>query len=667
MALNDLSSLSLTSRDYTAIYTELLNAIPSLTEAWDTVEDTDPGVVLIKLMSMLGDMLSYNHDKSILELYPSTVTQRKNAMQIYKLMGYKMRWYRSAEVKAVFSYSGNVSDSNIIIPAYSSIITEDGTVEYTNLQEIVVPPTGVNTEEVTLIQGVPKTPMRVNQFPINLDDTKIWHDVYGYNVQDTMIINNRIYLNSKNVDEKHIVLIDNSAGQDVWTIVDDIDKMTSDGKYFQLMLDEEDNPYIELVSYWNSMGITKFKLFYILSDGINGVVSYNTLNKVKSGVYVRNRLLSTINAVNSTDVLITNSQSTLGYDPETPADAKKEVAKYINTYDTLVTVEDFRKAVSNITGVLNCYVTDLVTDKRDDFDTNKICIYVVRDPSYYPEGTNASSDVDMINQKFATEIINVIGSKKAIPVTIECIVDNQTILINNEDVDGISLYEWCAKAKVYFNSSLSSGEMNNIATAIDNVLKQKYDKKISFNSVPLYLDVIDDIKNTDSRIRYVEMENILYTTKNDNNTYTNDDIISKYVVPVKMTKTNNTDAVISSGENDDYQVKIQLAHKNIIPGTLVLMFDNGNFTIIDNGNFRIMGQTTINGVPVSGSLISDNFLFIDGSIDYKAGVLLFNTNKQEIVSSNNVMCKYNVRAVNLTSYTGINSVVQISNDCMVIS
>lgn len=683
MPFNDLSNLSLTSRDYTAIYTELLNAIPNLTESWDTVEDTDPGIVLIKLMSMLGDMLSYNQDKSILELYPSTVTQRKNAMQIFKLMGYKMRWYRSAEVKAVFSYTGRTTSSNIIIPAFSSIITEDGTVEYTNLQEISVPSTGINTDEVTLIQGVPKTPMRVSQFPINVDESKVWHDVYGYNVQDTMIINNRIYLSSKNIDEKHIVLIDNSAGQEKWTIVDDIDKMTSDGKYFQLMLDEDDNPYIELVSHWNTMGITKFKLFYIISDGIDGAISYNTLNKVKSGVYTRNKEKNTIQTVNTLDVLITNAQSTLGYDPETPSDARKEVAKYINTYDTLVTVEDFKKAVSNITGVLNCHVTDLVTDVRDEFEINKICIYVIRDPSYYPEGTNASSDVDIINQKFATEIINVINSKKAIPVVIECVVDNQNILVNNTMVEGIKLFEWAVKAKIYFNTNLNNGDMNNIATAINNTLKQKYDKKIAFNTAPLYLDIIDDIKNTDSRIRYVEMDNITYKTKNDDNVYTNDDVLSDYVVPVTETEVSNTCAVISviksinltaedkdelSVDNDDEDiVQIQLAHENIIPSTLVLMFDNGDFTIMDNGDFRIMGQTTINNMPVKGSLISDNFLFIIGNIDYKSGKLLFKTNKQEIAKSMNVMCKYSVRAVNLTSYTGISNVVQVSNDCMVIN
>ena len=40
------------------------------------------GMVLIKLMSILGDMLFYNLDIQSLEVYPNTVIQRKNAVQL---------------------------------------------------------------------------------------------------------------------------------------------------------------------------------------------------------------------------------------------------------------------------------------------------------------------------------------------------------------------------------------------------------------------------------------------------------------------------------------------------------------------------------------------------------------------------------------------------------
>ena len=83
-------NLSYTSRDFTSIYDELLKSIPLLTKDWDPKDENDPGLVLLKLISMTGDMLSYSQDKQALEAFPRTVLQRSNAQQIFRLIGYKM-------------------------------------------------------------------------------------------------------------------------------------------------------------------------------------------------------------------------------------------------------------------------------------------------------------------------------------------------------------------------------------------------------------------------------------------------------------------------------------------------------------------------------------------------------------------------------------------------
>ena len=67
----DVSKLGVINRDYQSIFTDLVNTIPSLTEQWNTNDESDPGIVLVKLMSMLGDMLSYNTDKAYLEAFPA--------------------------------------------------------------------------------------------------------------------------------------------------------------------------------------------------------------------------------------------------------------------------------------------------------------------------------------------------------------------------------------------------------------------------------------------------------------------------------------------------------------------------------------------------------------------------------------------------------------------
>lgn len=100
--------LRYTSRDFESIKNDLIDAIPSLTSLWTSREEGDPGIVLIKLMSALGDMLSFTFDKQALEYYAPTVTQRKNASKLFELIGYKMHWYQSALTTVTLTYQANI-------------------------------------------------------------------------------------------------------------------------------------------------------------------------------------------------------------------------------------------------------------------------------------------------------------------------------------------------------------------------------------------------------------------------------------------------------------------------------------------------------------------------------------------------------------------------------
>ena len=45
-----------TSRDYNSILQDLIDSIPSITKKWNSTDENDPGMVLIKLIAQLGDM-----------------------------------------------------------------------------------------------------------------------------------------------------------------------------------------------------------------------------------------------------------------------------------------------------------------------------------------------------------------------------------------------------------------------------------------------------------------------------------------------------------------------------------------------------------------------------------------------------------------------------------
>ena len=123
MAINDI--LKYTSKDYNSIFDDLMNIIPSLTDKWTNTEDGDPGVVLVKLMSALGDMLSYNMDKQALEYYSPTVTQRKNASKLFNLIGYKMHWYQSATNTITVTNQYQIEEHFNYVTEYENKVAED--------------------------------------------------------------------------------------------------------------------------------------------------------------------------------------------------------------------------------------------------------------------------------------------------------------------------------------------------------------------------------------------------------------------------------------------------------------------------------------------------------------------------------------------------------------
>ena len=88
--VNENQKISYTNLDFSAIYTETLDLIKKLTYRWDPSisDESDPGVILVKLSALLADKMNYNIDKNILETFPLSVTQDGNARQLYDQLGY---------------------------------------------------------------------------------------------------------------------------------------------------------------------------------------------------------------------------------------------------------------------------------------------------------------------------------------------------------------------------------------------------------------------------------------------------------------------------------------------------------------------------------------------------------------------------------------------------
>lgn len=105
----NVSDASFTNKDFNTIYPELLDLVKKLSNKWDPSlsNESDPGVLLLKLNAIIADKNNYNIDKNILECFPSSVTQEGNARRLYDSLGYRMHWYKSAIVDVDFQLLAN--------------------------------------------------------------------------------------------------------------------------------------------------------------------------------------------------------------------------------------------------------------------------------------------------------------------------------------------------------------------------------------------------------------------------------------------------------------------------------------------------------------------------------------------------------------------------------
>lgn len=370
---NNLNKTRYTHRDYNSIKEDLINAIPSLTQEWTSREESDPGIVLIKLMSMFGDTLSYNVDKIALELYIQTVSQRKNCAKILELLGYKMHWYISgrvmAHVRLLVSQDEEGNPDRVVLSPYKTTFVA-GKTRYTVTNQ------GKGSGDIDIWSDQTAVPVML------IEGTPV---VQSFTKDD--LINNRYYFNSSNIDETEILLtISNiSSTQISCKLVDNLYLVSSSSIiYYEFNIDEYDRPYIELAEGWEDIAgsdTAEFSITYILSSGSLGNISNNAFTNVydASGTgSVRNLVISNLSNITKygTSYQSENNIETYnspGKDPQTVDDARKESSNYVFTHDTLVTSSDFEKACKREQGITVSKLVDAQVIINDLLNLDDVC------------------------------------------------------------------------------------------------------------------------------------------------------------------------------------------------------------------------------------------------------------------------------------------------------
>ena len=114
----NVSNISPIRQDFYQLYPEIVDLVEKTSSlSPSTSNESDPMVVILKLLAFLGDKNQYNEDKEILETMMPSCTREDSMRKLCDLRGYEMKYYRSATTPITFMFQGSK-----FLPKYSEKI-----------------------------------------------------------------------------------------------------------------------------------------------------------------------------------------------------------------------------------------------------------------------------------------------------------------------------------------------------------------------------------------------------------------------------------------------------------------------------------------------------------------------------------------------------------------
>lgn len=535
--VSPLQSISYTNKDFQRIYPELLDLVKQLTNKWDPSisNESDPGVILVKLNALIADKCNYNIDKNVLECFPLSVTQTKNARQLFEQLGYRMKWYRSATAFISLKWVGEVeSGVTYTIPAFTMITDTEKTIVYTlvgtvpaqNSHEFIVSPLQLSSDGTTLnakaIQGI------AVKYDINGDTTI---------TPQHLDQDNRIYFNVSDIAENGIFITNVGANNySSWIQKDNLLVEAYGNTFYKFGVTADGSTcYLEFPEDAETIMKDGIEITYIRTLGSYGTVKPQQLRQFYSDI-------SVISSLNNPTVLSTQNvslinyfASTQGQDSETINEAYKNYKRMIGTYNTLITLRDYLNYILSNNLASNGFTCDRSNDIQTTYDiieySNGLNIrtnVIDTDENSKPLLTAFSlklyllkyfsdiSSVTIFNDSFKLENTQELQNTKDYISDLKSLQhDYAPILSTTDNRSNICFFKnkYPLKCTIIPQYKLSNSQetdlKNNICTALYQNLNSQ---EVEFGDEIQQEYLRSIILAADSRIKNVILDNIEYTT-----------------------------------------------------------------------------------------------------------------------------------------------------------
>lgn len=339
-----ISNKSYINKDFASIYPELLDLVKKLTDKWDpeTSNESDPGVVLLKLMAFIGDKLNYNIDKNVLECFMPSATQESSMRKLVEMMGCEMAYYVASTVQVQFYTDSD--EGTINLPAFKTVLSsnEDDGVSFVLVEDVQVNKDDAYAPVKTALQGE-----LMSLYILSSENTTITLD----NIDD----NNRLYFPIENVAQNGVFIESVDSGAR-WERVHNLNIVTPGKKVYKFGYDSSRRlPYVEFPEDIISIIGSGITVNYIKTDGENGNVKSRYIKRV----------------IGNESVTVTNVSSSFGgANPQSIDDAYNSFKKTVGTFDTLVSCRDYANFIYNMTDEYDIpWVSNVqVSDRRNDIN-----------------------------------------------------------------------------------------------------------------------------------------------------------------------------------------------------------------------------------------------------------------------------------------------------------
>lgn len=514
-----LSSMSYTNKDFRDIYPELLDLVKKLTYKWDPSisNESDPGVILLKLNAIIGDKNNYNIDKNVLELFPETLTQQVSARSMYHQLAYEMPWYKSATITLTFKWKGrDLQVGELVkIPKYTMVCDSDSKFIYTLTQDVSFTNERVTTT-ATAMQGV-ITDVKVN------GDTQI-HLV-------NLDHNNRLYLDDYSVAENGI-FITNVGENTEWTRKLNLAVESSGNTYYEFGVDGRTNQcYIEFPEDIESLIRDGLEIKYLLSDGAEGNVSAKQITAFYDDTAVTLGQ-ETITLGEDTCILYNASAAVDGANPQEISEAYKGYKRISGTFDTLVTLRDYINAIYRLEYSSN----DVVSDRNNDIQSSYSVItdaagsgnsltFVEKTTEGEPEMTAFDLRMYLLHtpgdvKDLATyeSTFNMIPSQDTVTQKIKLAIEQQKSILHDfkDIIEGcpcLFRIAYPLRIKIVPQYKLTDMQQTDVKKNVMLALfKAINSHQLEFGTEPSYDEIYDIIANADERIKLAIIDDFVYTT-----------------------------------------------------------------------------------------------------------------------------------------------------------